>query len=68
MLSHSLIYLTKNLPFYSDVRQWSHALMIPLPCLWFKSDSRMWGQFKCDETCDVFVLISFVHMHGTVVP
>ena len=29
----------------------------------------MRGQLECDVTCDVFVLILFVHMHdGVVVP
>ena len=32
------ILLARNLPFDSDVRQWSHPLMIPLNCLWFKSN------------------------------
>ena len=29
--------LTRNLPFDSDIRQWSHPLMMPLHCLWSKS-------------------------------
>ena len=32
--------LTRNLPFDLDVRQWSYPLMIPLPCLWAKSNNR----------------------------
>ena len=34
------ILLTKNLPFDSDIRQFSHSLMIPLHCLWAKSNNR----------------------------
>ena len=28
------VLLTKSLPFDSDVREWSHLLMIPLYCFW----------------------------------
>ena len=49
MLSQKII-LTRNLPFDSDVRQWSHPLMIPLLCLWAKSNNRTRGQFECDVT------------------
>ena len=44
------ILLTRNLPFESDVRQWSHPLMIPLHCLWAKSNNRTHCQFECDVT------------------
>ena len=44
----SNILLTRNLPFNSDVRQWSHPLMIPLHCLWAKSNNRTRGQFQFD--------------------
>ena len=46
------ILLTRNLklPFDSDVRQWSYPLMIPLHCLWAKSNNRTCGQFECDVT------------------
>ena len=40
--------LARKLPFYSDVRQWSHPLMIPLHCLWTKSNNRTRGQYECD--------------------
>ena len=41
--------------------------MMPLHCLWAESNIRARGQFDCDVTCFVFVLISFVHMHDSVV-
>ena len=47
------ILLTRNLPFDSDVRQWSHLLTIPLHCL-----TR--GQFEFDMLGFAFVLIAFV--------
>ena len=42
--------LARNLPFDSDARQWSHTLMIPLHCLWAKSNNRTRGQFECNVT------------------
>ena len=42
--------MTRNLSFDSDVRQWSHPLMISLHCLWSKSNNRARGQFECDVT------------------
>ena len=55
------ILLTRNVPFGSSVRQWSHPLMIPMCCLWAKSNNLnlTWLGF-------VFVLIWFVYMHGAV--
>ena len=50
------ILLTSNFPFnlelinFSSVRQWSHALMIPLHCLWAKLNNGTGGQFECDVT------------------
>ena len=44
------ILLTRNLPTDSCVRRWSHLLMIPLHCLWVKSNNRKHGQFECDDT------------------
>ena len=44
------ILLARNLPFESDVRQWSHPLMIPLHGLWAKSNNTTLGQFECDMT------------------
>ena len=41
--------------------------MIPLHCLWAESNNRTRGQFERDVTCFVFVLISFVQLHGAVV-
>ena len=55
------ILLTRNLPFDSDVRQWSHPLMILLHCLWAKSNYRTRGQFECDMFCFCF---DFVHSHS----
>ena len=34
------ILLASNLPYESDVRQWSPPLVIPLHCLWVKSNNR----------------------------
>ena len=51
MLAQTLIYYwQENHPFDSDVRQWSQPLMIPLHCLWAKSNNRTHGQFECDVT------------------
>ena len=63
------ILLTRNLPFDTEVRQRSNPLMIPLHCLWAKSINRTCGQFDCGVTWFylLFVLVSFVHMHGAVV-
>ena len=44
------ILLTRNLPFDSDFRKWSHPSMIPLHCLWAKSNKRTLGQFESDVT------------------
>ena len=41
------ILLTRNLPIDSDVSQWSHPFMMPLQCLWTKSNNRTRGQFEC---------------------
>ena len=62
------ISLARNLPFDSEVRQGSHPLMIPMHCLWAKSNNRMRGHFEYDVAlCFYFSLISFIHMHGAVV-
>ena len=62
------ILLARNLSFDSDVRQWSHPLMISLHCLWAKSNNRTRGQFEYRVTLFFvcFCLISFIHMHGVV--
>ena len=60
------ILLTRNLPIDSDVRQWSHTLMIPFHCLWAKSNNRTCGQFECDVPWFCFCF-DFVHLHGAVV-
>ena len=57
------ILLTRNLPFDSDVRQWSHPLMIPLHCLWAKSKNRTRGWFECDMTRFCFCF-AFVRSHA----
>ena len=46
--------------FDSDLRPWSHPLIIPLHCLWAKSSNRMHGQFECDMTLFLFWLCSFI--------
>ena len=65
------ILLAKNLPFDSDVRQWSHPLMILLHCCGLNTNN----QFECELTlllfcccccCCCFCSISFIHMHGVV--
>ena len=54
------ILLTRNLPFESDFRQWSHPLVIPLHCLRAKSNKRRRDQFECDVT----FCLNFVHSHA----
>ena len=56
------ILLTRNLPFNSDLRQWSHPLMIPLYCLWDESNNRAHGQFECDVTRFCFYF-DFICLH-----
>ena len=51
------ILFTRNISIDSGVRQWSHPLMIPLHCLWTKSNKRTRGQFECDMT--LFLFCSF---------
>ena len=53
------ISLTRNLSFESDIRLWSHPSMIPLHCLWAKSNNRTPGQFECDGLGFVLILVSF---------
>ena len=63
------VLLAGILPFNSDVRQLNHPLMIPLHCLWVKSNNRTRGQFEYDVNLVFFVcfgLISFIHMHGVI--
>ena len=51
------ILLTRNLHFGSDVKRWSHPLMLPLHCLWAKSNNRNRRQLEFDVTwfCLCFV-------------
>ena len=44
------ILFTISLPFDSNVRQWSHPLIIPLHCLWAKSNNGTRAQFECYVT------------------
>ena len=44
------ISLARNLPFDSDVRQRGHPSMIPLHCLWAKSNNRTRAQCEYDVT------------------
>ena len=60
------ILSTRNLLFDSDVRQWSHPLMIPLHSLFAKSNNRKRDQFECDVFGFVFVLILFAHRNGII--
>ena len=56
------ILSARNLPFASDVRQRSHTLMIPLLCLWAKSNNRKRGHFEYDAALFIFLfLFDFVH-------
>ena len=55
-------YIDKKSLYDSVVRRWSHPLMIPLHCLWAKSNSRMHGQFKFDVT--FFFGFDFVCSHA----
>ena len=59
------IFLARNLPFPfdSDIRQWSHPLMIPLHCLWAKSKNRTRGHFEYDVTLVLFFWFDFVYSH-----
>ena len=57
------ILLPKNLSFDSDVRHWSHLLMIPLRCLWGESNNRLRGQFECDVIWFCFCF-DFVGLHA----
>ena len=44
------VLLTRNLPFDSHVRQWSHPWMKQLHCLWAKLNNRTRGRLECDLT------------------
>ena len=37
--------------------------MIPLYCLWAKSNNRTYGQFECDVTWFFFFFFDFVQLH-----
>ena len=59
------ILLTRNLLFDSNIRQWSHSLMLPLHCLWTPLNYGTCGQFECDMI--LFLLwfcFDFVHSHA----
>ena len=58
------ILLARNLPFDSEVRQWSHPLMIPLHCLWAKSNNGTHSQFEYDVALSFLFLFDFVHSHA----
>ena len=57
-------FLTRNLPFDSDIRKWNYPLMIPLHCLWATSNNRTRGQLECYVTC--FFLFWFRLLTSTV--
>ena len=59
------ILLTKSLLFHSNIWQLRHPLIIPLHCLWAKSNIRTRGQFECDLTW-FFFCFDFVHMHHII--
>ena len=58
------ILLAINLPFDPDIRQWSHALMIPLHCLIDKSNNRTRCQFEYDVALVFLFLFDFIHSHA----
>ena len=55
------ILLAKNVRFNSDVIRCSHLLMMPLHCLWAKSNKRTSGQFEYDVLYFFLFLFDFVH-------
>ena len=55
--------IERNLPVDSDFRQSSHPLMIPLHCLWAKSNIRTHGQFECEDAWFCFCF-DFVRSHA----
>ena len=57
------ILLTSNLAIDSNLRHRSHPLIIPLHCLWAKSNNRTCGQFECDVTWFCFCF-DFVCSHA----
>ena len=71
MLSQTIFY-SKEI-FLMNLMPDSEAilLMIPLNCLWGKSNNRTRGQFECNVTWFCFVLFFifyfFFYMHGAVV-
>ena len=50
---------------WSEVRQWSYSLMLPLHCLWDKLKNRTRGQFECDREL-VLLLFWFLSFTCTV--
>ena len=60
----NIILLIRNVSSDSEVRQWSHPLMIPLHCLWVKLNYRTRGQFEDGVTC--FFLFLFRSFTCTV--
>ena len=62
-MSNINILLTRNLWIDSGVRQWRHALMIPLHCLWAKSNNRTCGKFECNVTWFCFYF-EFIRSHA----
>ena len=58
------ILLARSLPFDSYVRQWSHPLMIPLHCLWDKSNNRTRGQFELVLLTWFYFCFDFVRSHA----
>ena len=57
------VLFTRNLPIHSGVSQLSHPLIIPLHCLWAKSNNRTCGQSECDVTWLCFCFY-FVRSHA----
>ena len=58
------IVLARNLPFGSDVKEWSHPLMISLHCLWAKSNNRTRGKFEYGVALFIIFLFDFVYSHA----
>ena len=63
MLSQTLIDYWQEIFLLTDVRTWTHPSMIPLHCLWAKSNNTTRGQFECDVTWFCFCFGFVAHMH-----
>ena len=58
------VLLASNRPFNSNVRHWSHPLMMTLNCLWCKWKDRTRSQFEYDMT--LFKFSSYANKTGSL--